>query len=189
MWSTGRAVSRLWHSEIRKPRQERHIVVCNAVAKSVIGRNVRRWSKWSSTGHCAQRYVHHVVKDATTIWKTSNITCQQPKPARTSGWRIATFRRNISCGRPSDKNIVKFGPVISFTGIPVAKIATRSFRGVAGTVMPNFLRVISCGFVDRVFWTERSTNSHELTRTHTKVRKGAIRARLIIFLPSANHLH
>ena len=42
---------------------------------------------------------------------------------------IATLSRSISCGRPSERKVVKFGPVTLLTGMPVANIATRSFRG------------------------------------------------------------
>ena len=62
---------------------------------------------------------------------------------------IATLRRIISCGRPSERKVVKFGPVTSLTGMPVAKIATRSFRGAAGTLIPNTAlnNCASCGLV------------------------------------------
>ncbi len=61
----------------------------------------------------------------------------RPKRLGFDDGEIATLRRSISCGLPSERNVVKFGPVTALTGIPVAKIATRSFRGAAGTLTPN----------------------------------------------------
>ena len=101
-----------------------------------------------SSRDCTQRNIHHVVKYTPSIRKSCNVTSQQSKPARIRRRRNRNVEPQHLMRTPVRKKCCKVWPSHWVDGNAGGKIATRSFRGAAGTVIPNAApsNCASCGF-------------------------------------------
>lgn len=87
-------VTGAWRCQVREPRQKRHVVLIDAVAKQVVRRDVECRRERSRSREDAQFDVNHVITNTPPIREARKVAAEETEPVcrsrrarRASGWR------------------------------------------------------------------------------------------------------